>query len=76
MSLKFFHLLFIGASSLMSLGVAVWAVSAWRTDGAASWLLLALLAVAGGLGLMARAIRPASSGGGAAQQPPLDEDAP
>ena len=38
--------------------------------------LLMLALVAGGLGLMARAIRPASSGGGDKRQVPPDEDAP
>ncbi len=52
MSLKFFHLLFIGLSALMSLGVGLWAIDAWRTDGAASWLVLALVAIAGGGGLV------------------------
>ena len=52
MSLKFFHLLFIGLSALMSLGVAIWAVDAWRSDNAVSWLVLALVAIAGGGGLV------------------------
>jgi hypothetical protein len=52
MSLKFFHILFIALSTLLSLGVGLWAVDTWRTDGDAAWLLLAVLAFAGGAGLV------------------------
>ena len=48
MSLKFFHILFIALSSLMCLVVGIWAIDAYRTDGSATWLALALLAFAGG----------------------------
>jgi len=48
MSLRFFHILFITVSSLMCLVVGVWAIDAYRTDGAASWMALAALAFAGG----------------------------
>ena len=52
MSLKFFHLLFIGLSSLMALGVGLWAIDAWRTDGFTGWLGLAAVAFLGGAGLV------------------------
>ena len=48
MSLKFFHVLFISASSLMALGIGLWAVQAWRADGSTGWLSLAAVALAGG----------------------------
>ena len=48
MSLRFFHVLFIAVSSLMLLGVGVWAIEAWRADGAAGWLAMAALAFVGG----------------------------
>ena len=52
MSLKFFHILFIAASSLMALGLGFWALNAWRADGALSWLALAVVGVAGCGGLI------------------------
>lgn len=48
MSLKFFHILFITVSSLMCLVVGLWALDAYRADGAASWLALAATAFVGG----------------------------
>jgi hypothetical protein len=48
MSLKFFHILFIAVSSLMCLVVGIWALDAYRADGAVSWLALAAGAFAGG----------------------------
>ena len=48
MSLKFFHILFITVSSLMCLVVGLWALDAYRADGAASWLALAATAFIGG----------------------------
>jgi len=48
MSLRFFHILFIALSSLMSLVVGIWAIDAYRTDGSVSWIALAVLAFAGG----------------------------
>jgi hypothetical protein len=48
MSLRFFHILFIALSALMSLVVGIWAIDAYRTDGSATWLALAVLAFAGG----------------------------
>ena len=48
MSLRFFHILFIALSSLMCLVVGIWAIDAYRTDGSATWLALAFLALAGG----------------------------
>ena len=48
MSLRFFHILFIALSALMSLVVGIWAIDAYRTDGSATWLGLAVLALAGG----------------------------
>jgi hypothetical protein len=52
MSLKFFHILFIAVSSLMCLVVGLWALDAYRADGALSWLALAAAALAGGGGLV------------------------
>lgn len=52
MSLKFFHVLFITLSSLMCLGVGVWAIRAWRSDGASKWVVLAAVAFASGGGLV------------------------
>jgi len=48
MSLKLFHIVFIALSSLMSLAVGLWALDAYRTDGAAIWLGLAVVALGGG----------------------------
>ncbi len=48
MSLRFFHILFITLSSLMSLVVGIWALDAYRADGSATWIALALLAFVGG----------------------------
>ena len=48
MSLRFFHIVFIVLSALMSLVVGLWAIDAYRTDGAATWAALAVLAFAGG----------------------------
>jgi hypothetical protein len=48
MSLRFFHIVFIALSSLMSLVVGIWAIDAWRGDGDVLWLGLALLALGGG----------------------------
>ena len=52
MSLKFFHIVFISLSTLLSLGVGFWAIDTWRSDGNATWLALAVLAFAGGCGLV------------------------
>jgi hypothetical protein len=52
MSLKFFHILFIALSTLLSLGVGLWAIDTWRADGDAAWLALAVLAFGGGSGLV------------------------
>jgi hypothetical protein len=52
MSLRFFHILFIVLSTLMSLVVGVWAIGAYRADGSAAWAALAALAFAGGGGLV------------------------
>jgi hypothetical protein len=48
MSLRFFHILFIACSCLLSLVVGMWAIDAYRTDGSASWIMLAALALSGG----------------------------
>jgi hypothetical protein len=48
MSLKFFHIVFIAVSTLLCLVVGVWALDAYRTDGAATWIALAVLSFAGG----------------------------
>ena len=48
MSLRFFHVLFIGLSSLMALGLGLWSIDAWRTEGSVAWLALAVIALAGG----------------------------
>ena len=52
MSLRFFHVLFIAVSSLMSIGVGVWAIGAWRADGATAWLWMAVLAFVCGAALV------------------------
>ena len=52
MSLRFFHALFIAVSVLLALFVGIWALAAYRSDGAGTWLALAVLALAGG-GLLA-----------------------
>ena len=52
MSLKFFHILFIALSTLLSLGVGLWAIDAWRSDGDPTWLMLTVLAFVGGGGLV------------------------
>jgi hypothetical protein len=48
MSLRFFHILFIALSTLMSLVVGIWAIDAYRTDGSMTWIALAVLAFVGG----------------------------
>ena len=48
MSLRFFHILFIVLSALMSLVVGIWAIDAYRTDASPTWLALAILAFVGG----------------------------
>ena len=48
MGLRFFHVLFIALSTLVALFVGVWAIDAYRTDGDATWIALAVLALAGG----------------------------
>jgi hypothetical protein len=48
MSLRFFHILFIVLSALMSLVVGIWAIDAYQADGSATWMGLAVLAFAGG----------------------------
>ena len=48
MSLKMFHLVFIAASVLLTLGLSFWSLNAWWTSNSATWLLLTFLAVAGG----------------------------
>ena len=48
MSLRFFHVLFIACSTLMALVVGIWAIDAYRTDGSATWLALAVLSFVGG----------------------------
>jgi len=48
MSLRFFHVLFIALSALMSLVVGIWAIDAYRTDGSPAWVVLGALAFAGG----------------------------
>lgn|SRR5262245_6528427 len=52
MSLKFFHILFIALSTLLSLGFGLWAIDMWRADSDATWLALAVLAFGGGAGLV------------------------
>jgi hypothetical protein len=48
MSLKLFHIVFITVSALMCLVVGLWAIDAYRADGAGSSIALAALAFAGG----------------------------
>lgn len=48
MSLRFFHIVFIALSSLVSIVVGIWALDAYRTDGSTTWIALAALAFAGG----------------------------
>lgn len=48
MSLRFFHIVFIVLSALMSLVVGTWAIDAYRTDGSPTWAALAFLAFIGG----------------------------
>lgn len=52
MSLRFFHILFIALSALMCLVVGIWAIDAYRFDGSATWLALAVVAFAGGASLV------------------------
>jgi len=52
MSLRFFHAFFIGASSLMALGVGIWAVGSWQADAAMGWLALAALSFSSTAGLV------------------------
>jgi hypothetical protein len=48
MSLKFFHIVFIAVSTLLCVVVGVWALDAYRNDGAATWMALAVLSFVGG----------------------------
>lgn len=52
MSLRFFHIVFITLSALMSLLVGLWAIDAYRGDGSLTWVVLAVLAFVGGGGLV------------------------
>lgn len=52
MSLRFFHIVFITLSALMSLLVGLWAIDAYRGDGSLTWAILAVLAFVGGGGLV------------------------
>ena len=52
MSLKAFHFVFIGASILLSLGFAVWAVKEFAADGSAVSGLFALLGLLAGAALV------------------------
>ena len=51
MSLKAFHLLFISVSIVLSIVFGMWAVSAYRTDGAMISLWAAVLGFTGAVGL-------------------------
>lgn len=48
MSLRFFHIVFITVSILLSLVVGLWAVDAYRADGSTTWIALAAFSFAGG----------------------------
>ena len=48
MSLKFFHIVFITVSTLLCLVVGVWALDAYRGDGAVTWIGLAVCSFVGG----------------------------
>ena len=52
MSLRFFHIVFITLSALMSLLVGLWAIDAYRGDGSSMWMMLAVFAFVGGGGLV------------------------
>lgn len=52
MSLKTFHIFFIGASVLLSFAVAVWSIQTYRVDGDFLTLLMAIVSVGGGVGLI------------------------
>ncbi|MBM3778042.1 MAG: hypothetical protein FJW23_07345 [Acidimicrobiia bacterium] len=52
MSLKAFHVLFIAVSTLMALGVALWAANAWNATEEVAWLALAAAGFAGSAGLV------------------------
>jgi hypothetical protein len=43
MSLRTFHLVFVGASVILALGLGAWGIDAYRARGDASALILALL---------------------------------
>jgi hypothetical protein len=48
MSLKFFHIVFIAVSTLLCLVVGVWALDAYRSEGAVTWIALAVGSFVGG----------------------------
>lgn len=52
MSLKAFHLVFIGASALLAFGFAAWCLMAGPAEAGAGRLLAAGFSVAGGIGLV------------------------
>jgi hypothetical protein len=52
MSLKTFHFVFIGASILLSLGFAVWALEEFASDGSAVSALFAALGLLAGAALV------------------------
>jgi hypothetical protein len=52
MSLKAFHLVFIAASILLAFAVAGWGVQSYVTRGGGEDLLLAMISLAGGIGLV------------------------
>lgn len=53
MSLKAFHLVFIGASTLLAFGFAAWCLAAGPAGAGAGRLLAGGVSVAGGIGLVA-----------------------
>lgn len=52
MSLKIFHIIFISASSILSLGFSIWSLQEYRTTGDTTDLVYAILGVIALLGLM------------------------
>lgn len=57
MSLKSFHLVFIGLSILLALGFGVWEIREYAEDGGGGRLIAALLSFAVGAGLIVYGVR-------------------
>ncbi len=52
MPLRYVHLGFISAATVLALGLGAWSVGAWMEEGGAQWATLAVVGVGGAVGLV------------------------